>query len=89
MKKMGLKTLALLCVGVLLWPSESSAQRKRKQPEQEVSSTLYSSLKYRELGPFRGGRSAAVTGVPGQPKLFYVGTTGGGGLANNGWRDYL
>ncbi|MGC6421587.1 MAG: WD40/YVTN/BNR-like repeat-containing protein [Flavobacteriaceae bacterium] len=78
MKKMGLKTLALLCVGVLLWPSESSAQRKRKQPEQEVSSTLYSSLKYRELGPFRGGRSAAVTGVPGQPKLFYVGTTGGG-----------
>jgi photosystem II stability/assembly factor-like uncharacterized protein len=30
------------------------------------------------VGPFRGGRSTAVTGVPGQPFLFYQGTTGGG-----------
>jgi photosystem II stability/assembly factor-like uncharacterized protein len=30
------------------------------------------------LGPFRGGRSAAVTGVPGKPNLFYFGATGGG-----------
>lgn len=38
----------------------------------------YSSLEYRLLGPFRGGRSAAVTGVPGQPSTFYFGATGGG-----------
>ena len=35
-------------------------------------------MQYREIGPFRGGRSAAVTGVPGRPKLFYFGATGGG-----------
>lgn len=35
-------------------------------------------LEYRHLGPFRGGRSTAVTGVPGAPFLFYMGTTGGG-----------
>ncbi len=35
-------------------------------------------LEYRLIGPFRGGRSAAVTGVSGQPDLFYMGTTGGG-----------
>jgi photosystem II stability/assembly factor-like uncharacterized protein len=35
-------------------------------------------LEWRSLGPFRGGRSAAVAGVPGQPKLFYMGSTGGG-----------
>jgi len=35
-------------------------------------------LSYRLVGPFRGGRSAAVTGVPSKPNLFYMGATGGG-----------
>jgi len=39
---------------------------------------LYSSMEYRSIGPHRGGRSAAVTGVPGEPNLFYMGATGGG-----------
>jgi photosystem II stability/assembly factor-like uncharacterized protein len=38
----------------------------------------YSALEYRLLGPFRGGRSAAVTGVPNTPNLYYFGATGGG-----------
>jgi photosystem II stability/assembly factor-like uncharacterized protein len=36
------------------------------------------SLQYRNIGPYRGGRSAAVTGVPSQPFVFYYGATGGG-----------
>ncbi len=43
-----------------------------------VKDSLYSSLEYRHLGPFRGGRSCAVTGVPGKPNLYYFGSTGGG-----------
>ena len=43
-----------------------------------IPETLFSSLEWREIGPFRGGRSAAVTGVPGKPNLFYMGATGGG-----------
>ena len=39
---------------------------------------MYSGLIWREIGPFRGGRSAAVTGVPGVPNLYYMGATGGG-----------
>jgi photosystem II stability/assembly factor-like uncharacterized protein len=39
---------------------------------------LFAGLRYRLVGPFRGGRSAAVTGVPGKPQLFYFGATGGG-----------
>lgn len=35
-------------------------------------------LEWRNIGPFRGGRSCAVTGVPGKPNLFYFGSTGGG-----------
>lgn len=38
----------------------------------------YNALEYRLIGPFRGGRSAAVTGVPNQPNLYYFGATGGG-----------
>ncbi|MEE2642576.1 MAG: glycosyl hydrolase [Planctomycetota bacterium] len=35
-------------------------------------------MKYRCIGPFRGGRSAAVTGVNGNPMLYYMGAAGGG-----------
>ena len=38
----------------------------------------YSSVEWRSIGPYRGGRSCAVTGVPGKPNLFYFGATGGG-----------
>ncbi|MEY8849374.1 glycosyl hydrolase [Psychroserpens sp. XS_ASV72] len=45
---------------------------------QTFDSTQFSALEYRLLGPFRGGRSAAVTGVPDKPNLYYFGSTGGG-----------
>src|SRR3954471_7556528 len=39
---------------------------------------LYSGLRWRMLGPFRGGRVAAATGVPGRPNEFYFGAVNGG-----------
>lgn len=36
------------------------------------------SLRWRNIGPFRGGRSVAVAGHPSEPLTFYMGTTGGG-----------
>jgi photosystem II stability/assembly factor-like uncharacterized protein len=39
---------------------------------------LYSGLRWRMLGPFRGGRVAAATGVPGRPNEFYFGSVNGG-----------
>src|SRR4051812_1811573 len=35
-------------------------------------------LRWREVGPFRGGRSVAVTGNPSRENEFWMGTTGGG-----------
>ncbi|HEV8239213.1 MAG TPA: glycosyl hydrolase [Thermoanaerobaculia bacterium] len=40
--------------------------------------SLFQAMDFRLVGPFRGGRSTAVTGVPGQPRTFYMGSTGGG-----------
>lgn len=45
---------------------------------QTFTDDQYSALEYRLIGPFRGGRSAAVTGVPNNPNLYYFGATGGG-----------
>ena len=45
---------------------------------QNYNPELYNAMEYRLLGPFRGGRSAAVTGVPNKPNLFYFGAAGGG-----------
>jgi photosystem II stability/assembly factor-like uncharacterized protein len=40
--------------------------------------SYFQSMHFRLVGPFRGGRSTAVAGVPGQPRTFYMGSTGGG-----------
>src|ERR1043166_9334647 len=44
----------------------------------QVPDSLYSAMKYRPIGPFRGGRALAVTGVRGQPLTFYFGAVAGG-----------
>ncbi len=43
-----------------------------------VDADPFKALQYRLVGPFRGGRSAAVTGVASQPMVYYFGGTGGG-----------
>src|SRR5207237_8924055 len=43
-----------------------------------VSPGLYGGLRWRSIGPFRAGRVNGVTGVPGQPNVFYMGSVGGG-----------
>ncbi|MFZ0464098.1 MAG: hypothetical protein WAL78_00190, partial [Candidatus Acidiferrales bacterium] len=45
---------------------------------QQMSPTIYSGMHWRLIGPFRGGRAVAVTGVPGKPDVFYFGGVGGG-----------
>ena len=45
---------------------------------QMASSTVLKEIEWRDIGPWRGGRSQAVTGVVGQPDTFYFGATGGG-----------
>lgn len=46
-------------------------------PAPSVEPSQYQALRYRLLGPSRGGRSTAVTGIPGRPHTFFAGTSGG------------
>ena len=61
-------------------PAIAQKKKKKKTPEPTVSydKKLYEGLTWRSIGPYRGGRSAAVTGVPGKANLYYMGAAGGG-----------
>ncbi len=45
---------------------------------QQPGPRIFESLKWRMIGPFRGGRTKAAAGVPGQPNVFYIGAVNGG-----------
>jgi photosystem II stability/assembly factor-like uncharacterized protein len=45
---------------------------------QQYPSSLYQEMRWRMIGPFRGGRTRAATGVPSQPNVFYMGQVNGG-----------
>ena len=58
--------------------SAASAQRVVPPPSYGYDTTVFGGLKWREIGPYRGGRSVAVAGSSRRPYEFYMGTTGGG-----------
>ncbi len=45
---------------------------------QQYPESMYQEMRWRMIGPFRGGRTRAVAGVPNQPNLFYIGAVNGG-----------
>jgi len=70
----------LILLAAVLFSVPVLAQKKTATAAKTVSydEKLYNAVEWRNIGPYRGGRSAAVTGVAGKPNLFYFGSTGGG-----------
>ncbi|WP_416437541.1 WD40/YVTN/BNR-like repeat-containing protein [Phnomibacter sp. MR] len=82
-----MKQLTYVLLLCLLTGTAVQAQKKSAKPSNAVqpAATLYEtagedlrSVKFRSIGPFRGGRSVTATGVKGNPLVYYMGTTGGG-----------
>ncbi len=67
-----LLVLLVLCFGVPTSPAQVAPTAA------DDLNTFFKPVKWRSIGPFRGGRSVAGTGVVGDPKTYYMGTTGGG-----------
>jgi hypothetical protein len=59
-------------------PVVPAAQRAKMPLLPAVEPALLKGLNYRQVGPSRGGRVTSVTGVPSQPKTFYMGVASGG-----------
>ncbi len=74
-----LRRMAAVLALLAAWTSGAAA---RQEPEAEdappVDPSLFQAMKWRSIGPFRGGRVTAVAGVPGQPLVYYFGSAGGG-----------
>ncbi|MBM4186863.1 MAG: glycosyl hydrolase [Gemmatimonadetes bacterium] len=65
-----------LATALLSLPTLSALAAQPLKPA--VDPALYAGMKYRMVGPFRGGRSTAVAGIASQPHVYFMGTTGGG-----------
>ena len=76
-----MKIIKLSLVFLLLCPMTLTSQNRNKKTTATKTQTLdknFNNLKWRNIGPFRGGRSVTSTGVVGHPNIYYMGSTGGG-----------
>jgi photosystem II stability/assembly factor-like uncharacterized protein len=70
-----LSFLILITLAVAFVPAQTPS---RQPPLTGVDPALFKGLRYRLVGPSRGGRVTTVTGIPSQPKTFYMGVASGG-----------
>ncbi len=84
MKQLFLFT-GLLCCSILLTAQKKVKHKITPEEKQDIAAAApgwlkdsIHPLKWRNIGPFRGGRSVTSCGVTGNPMVYYMGTTGGG-----------
>jgi photosystem II stability/assembly factor-like uncharacterized protein len=63
---------------LVLIPIASPSAQPTRQSMTSLDPALFKGMKYRLVGPSRGGRVTTVTGVPSQPRTFYMGVASGG-----------
>jgi photosystem II stability/assembly factor-like uncharacterized protein len=72
------RAVAIATLAVLLIAGDVGAQASATRSSGPIDPQLYAGITWRNLGPFRGGRIAAVTGAIGQPGVFYAGLPAAG-----------
>src|SRR5579884_1344088 len=65
-------------VAVFAFPIVLAQQQAPAPASGSVDPSRYSDMRWRLVGPFRGGRTVGAAGVAGQPNLFYIGVNNGG-----------
>src|SRR5262245_850211 len=80
-----MKRLLLVMAGVIAAasfhpavPARIARLQAQASPNVIINPNTYQDLRWRSIGPHRGGRSTAAVGVRTQPNVFYMGATGGG-----------
>ena len=87
-----MKSIRSFLIVFLLFTPLVQSQKKKKSYKKIVKlNETFNNLNWRNIGPFRGGRSVTSEGVVKEPSTFYMGSTGGGiwKTENNGmqWRN--
>ena len=70
--------LIVVLFGITLFTVAVYAAGARADVNMAPGDDLFAGLRWRNIGPFHGGRIAAVTGAIGQPGVFYIGAPAGG-----------
>jgi len=66
-----------LCIALLSFVFHGITAQNSNQ-DTEIPEDFYNQLEWRNIGPYRGGRSLGAAGSPGRPNEYYFGATGGG-----------
>src|SRR5260370_38857938 len=61
-----------------IFSSSATGQQLDQKVGQQYDQKLFSEMRWRCIGPFRGGRTVAISGVPHQPNVFYMAAVNGG-----------
>jgi hypothetical protein len=72
------RSTLLVCIAAAFVGAAAAGWSRLAAQQPAVVADMYSGLRWRLLGPFRGGRVDAVSGVPGRPNEFYFGSVNGG-----------
>lgn len=75
---MSLRTMGTLAIASLVFTSLLTFSDSAYALKETINPALFDNMKYRFIGPYRGGRSVTVSGVPNDPSLYYMGAAGGG-----------
>lgn len=65
-------------LALFLWTGIGESVAQEQEKNYQYSKELYQAMEWRNIGPFRGGRVTAVSGVIDNPDTYYMGATGGG-----------
>src|SRR5438552_3711685 len=75
----GMVGATILCISFCtFFCTVADAQQLDQNVRQPFDQKLFSEMRWRCIGPFRGGRAVAVSGVPHQPNIFYMAAVNGG-----------
>jgi hypothetical protein len=91
-----MKPASLLFFSIIFIISADAFSQKSKSKQQPSNTSLaqydpimLQGMRWRCIGPWRGGRSLAVSGVIQNDQIYYFGATGGGVWEIDGWRNEL
>jgi photosystem II stability/assembly factor-like uncharacterized protein len=74
----GTAAIRFVCVGLMAALAATWSASVRMAAQTYDPDAFASAMRWRAIGPFRGGRAKSITGVPGQPNVFYTGFVNGG-----------
>ncbi|HEY5095309.1 MAG TPA: hypothetical protein VII69_09360 [Candidatus Eremiobacteraceae bacterium] len=70
--------LILTVVGTIVLAARTTSAADAVTAAPQFAPSAYAEMRWRMIGPYRGGRTVALAGIPTQPNVFYIGVNDGG-----------